>query len=183
MSPATLSRKAQTALQAKSDLAAGPRGSTPSRPCHSTLRAGDHSAVSKQRLLCRANVISAADQHRKQRESSRSELSADTWNPYKNCMLGSLRGENKWRIPLFLSRCFLKHSGSGCPPALGQTVCPAAHGWCLELRRPWGGHMAVQGYQPCQGSLKKHHNSLPLSLPQVQNSAARHWLIPGQDFF
>lgn len=137
MSPATLSRKAQTALQAKSDLAAGPRGSTPSRPCHSTLRAGDHSTVSKQRLLWRANVIPATDQHKKQRESSRSELSADTWNAYKDYMLRSLRGENKWRILLFLSGCFLKHSGSGCPPALGQTVCPVAHGWCLELRGPW----------------------------------------------
>lgn len=48
MSPATLSRKAHTALQAKSDPAAGPGGSTPSRPCHSTLKAGDHSAVSKK---------------------------------------------------------------------------------------------------------------------------------------
>lgn len=137
MPPATLSRKARAALQAKSDLAAGPRGSTPSRPCHSTLRAGDHSAVSKQRLLCRANVISAADQHEEQQVSSRRELSADTWNLYKDCMFESLRGENKWRIPLFLSRCFLKLSGSGCPPALGQRVCPAARGWCLMLRGPW----------------------------------------------
>lgn len=120
MSPATLSRKAQTALQAKSDLAAGPRGSTPSRPCHSALKAGDHSAVSKQRLLRRANVISATDQHKKQRASSRSELSADTWSLCKDCMLGSLRGENKSRIPLFLSRCFPKSSGSGCPPAWRQ---------------------------------------------------------------
>lgn len=48
MSPATLSRKAHTALQAKSDPAAGPGGSTPSRPCHSTLKAGEHSAVSKK---------------------------------------------------------------------------------------------------------------------------------------
>lgn len=128
LSPATLSRKAQTALQAKSDLAAEPRGSTPSRPCHGTLKAGDHSAVSKQRLLCRANVVSATE---KQQASSRSEFSADTWNLDKRVYAQTSERGKQVKDSPFALKMLSEEQRQWMSSSLGaDSVCPLAHG-CL----------------------------------------------------
>lgn len=100
-------------------------------------------------------------------------------------MLRRLRGENKSQIPLVLSRYFLKSVAVDVQP-WGRLSLPCCPGVVFEAQRAMGrfkgGHVAEQEHQPCQGSLKKHHGSSPLSLPQALRSAAHHWLILGPDF-